>query len=389
MGKTILILGGGIGGTAAANVLSKLLKNHQIILVDREEYHLFRPSLPLLLVNLRHPHQIVRRLTDLEKKGVKFIQAEVNKVMPQRQQVETTQGLLNYDYLIVALGADQHPETVPGQIEAAFNPYNLQDACRLQQELQFFKSGRIIVFIAALPYTGPNGPYEFICLLDTYFRKRGVRNQIQLTLITPEPALFPLASRKINYKLAKLMTKKQIQVYTNAQVLALDHLKNELVLTDGRIFPGDLFIGIPTHRGSKALQHTSLALEQSWCLVDPHTLAAKLISTEAADNIYCIGDAAGLKVADGSRWAPKIGIFAHYQAEVVARNIALKLSGKTPQFRYQGKGAGVAMITDYNHASLLSINYYASQPRTFLLPPMSIGWLVKTAFEKYWLNCWF
>ena len=57
--------------------------------------------------------------------------------MPQRQQVETTQGLLNYDYLIVALGADQHPETVPGQIEAAFNPYNLQDACRLQQELQF------------------------------------------------------------------------------------------------------------------------------------------------------------------------------------------------------------------------------------------------------------
>ena len=80
MGKTILILGGGIGGTAAANVLSKLLKNHQIILVDREEYHLFRPSLPLLLVNLRHPHQIVRRLTDLEKKGVKFIQAEVNKL---------------------------------------------------------------------------------------------------------------------------------------------------------------------------------------------------------------------------------------------------------------------------------------------------------------------
>ena len=47
MGKTILILGGGIGGTAAANVLSKLLKNHQIILVDREEYHLFMVSITI------------------------------------------------------------------------------------------------------------------------------------------------------------------------------------------------------------------------------------------------------------------------------------------------------------------------------------------------------
>ena len=74
MHKTIVILGGGVGGVVTANILSKtLFREHRVVMIDCNTDHYFRGSYPLLLVNKRRPSQITRKLENLYQKGIEFI----------------------------------------------------------------------------------------------------------------------------------------------------------------------------------------------------------------------------------------------------------------------------------------------------------------------------
>jgi sulfide:quinone oxidoreductase len=53
-GKTILVLGGGIGGIVAASLIRKRLSRaHRVVLVERESQQVFSPSLLWLMVGAR------------------------------------------------------------------------------------------------------------------------------------------------------------------------------------------------------------------------------------------------------------------------------------------------------------------------------------------------
>ncbi len=333
MAKTVVVLGGGPGGVVTANVLSKTLPpKSRIVLVDRKESHHYQGSFPLLLVNRRQPRKITRKLENLSRKGIEFFQAEVERVLPTQRLVETDRGPLEYDYLVISLGAEHHPETVPGMAEGSYNPWNFEGACRLRQKLLRFKQGKIVFFIASLPYSCPPAPYEVMFLLDDFYRRRGLRGQVNLTLVTPEPTPESLAGPKVGESVRKMMEQRGIELITQAKVLSLDMEKRNLVLDHGIDVPGDLFIGVPPHWGPSVLRDSGLVEEGGWIEVDPHTLQTR------ADRVFAIGDAAALRLPVMKVWAPKAGIFAHYQAEVVARNIASLITGEIPSFRYTAKG---------------------------------------------------
>lgn len=385
MNKTILILGGGTGGVVAANVLRKLIpKNHQIIIIDQNDTHFFKASYPLLLIGKRQPQQIIRKLPDLQRKDIHFIQAKVEQIKPEYSQVKTNHGTISYDYLIIALGVEFHPETVPGLTSIGYNPYNFADLLSLRKELPQFKCGKIVVFLSSLPYTGLVAPYEYAFLLDSFFRSLNRRHKIELTLVTPEPFPIPLAAPKVGESLRKMLEQRQVRLITQAKILAIDESTKELVLDNGTRIPGDLFLGIPAQTGSKVIKDSPLSTEGGWIEVDPHTMATRF------SNVYGVGDGAATRLPLTKEWAPKAGVFAHFQAEVVARNIALQIAGKPATFKYKGKAAGAAMITDLQRARLISINYYAKPyPQTIMLRPTIMGYGAKIAFEKYWLNRWF
>ena len=70
MGKTVLILGGGVGGLVTANELrAKLAKEHRIVVVDRENTFVFSPSLLWLMTGDRTAAKISKPLARLERKG--------------------------------------------------------------------------------------------------------------------------------------------------------------------------------------------------------------------------------------------------------------------------------------------------------------------------------
>ena len=114
-GKTVLVLGGGVGGVVTARELRKLLPApHRVVLVEREREHLFAPSLLWLMVGMREAKAIRRPLAELAKKGLEVRTGEIEAIDPVARRVTVSGETLAADYLVVTLGADLAPETIPG-----------------------------------------------------------------------------------------------------------------------------------------------------------------------------------------------------------------------------------------------------------------------------------
>ncbi|ATW27985.1 NAD(P)/FAD-dependent oxidoreductase [Candidatus Formimonas warabiya] len=327
-----LILGGGAGGIVASSVLKKAMGSAmQVTVVDRQPNHYYPASFPLLMIGERKPADITRELKRLERKKIETLLDEVVEIDTAGHRVITKQRCLDYDYLIIALGVEYHPETVPGFREFVLNAYQFEEVVEINRRLTDFSSGQIVFFISSLPYKCPPAPYEIMFLLDQFFRQRGLRHQVKLTIVTPDFSPEPLAGPKVGQSVRKMLAERGMELITEAKILAVE--KHALILDHGTKIPADLLLGIAPHWTPEVLRHTDLVDSSGYIEVDQHTMETR------HPGIYAIGDAAAVKLPVMGAYAPKAAIFAHYQAEVVARNIARLARGLSPGFRYAGNGA--------------------------------------------------
>jgi sulfide:quinone oxidoreductase len=184
-GKTILVLGAGVGGLAAANELRRLLPSeHRLVLVEKNSRHAFAPSFLWLMTGDRQPEQISRDVRTLVRPGVEVIMAEAQAIDFANRTVQTrapgTVGFEThpYDYLIVALGAGLALEAMPGLAEAAHSFYTLEGAARLRDALQTYDGGKVAVVVSALPYKCPGAPHEGAMLIADTLHKRGLKCEL-------------------------------------------------------------------------------------------------------------------------------------------------------------------------------------------------------------------
>jgi sulfide:quinone oxidoreductase len=81
---------------------------------------------------------------------------------------------------------------------------------------------------------------------------------------------------------------------------------------------------------------------------------------------------------------PKAGVFAHYQAETVAHNIAQKIAGKTPEKTFNGDGQCFLELGE-GKAGYAGGNFYGSPlPNVKMKKPGYFWHWMKVWFEKYW-----
>ncbi len=379
----ILILGGGIGGVAAANVLAKSLSlEHRITLLDRRKNHVFKSSFPLLMIDKRNPENIKKKLAGLYQKGIDFIQAEVKGVYPEEAVVRTERGPFKYDYLIISLGAEQQPAALPGFSEGAFNAFNLEHMDDLRCRLPDFKKGRIVFFISGFPVICPTAPFEMVFLLDEYFRQRGDRDKVEISMVTPESSLQLLIGPGASSELGNMMAEQKINLIAGTEILALDYHAGRLCLDHGLSIEGELFMGVPPCRGPQVLSDSFLVEDGGWITVDPHTLETR------ARNVYAIGDATGIRLPFMKVLAPKYGVFAQYQAAVVAKNIASLIDGRKPGSRFKGRGR-LVIRTGFGRARYYALNYYRKpKPLATLYRPMRSAYWAKAVHERNWFTRW-
>lgn len=383
MAGDIVILGGGVGGLVAANRLRKTLgKERRVVLVDRKARYEFAPSFPWLMMGLRRPAQITRDLARLGRKGVDFLNVEVSKIDPANRVVRTSNGDLGYDYLVLALGAELAPETLPGFQGVAHHIYELEAATKFREALMGFRGGRILMGISSLPYKCPAAPYEAALLSDYLLRKRGLREKVEVQFFTPEPYPLPVAGAKVGGMVRELLEARGIAYTPKLKLAQIDGERREAHFENGEKRGFDLFFAIPPHRCPSPIKETDLTDSSGWVAVDPRKLRTKY------DDLYALGDVTGIKLPSGMM-LPKAGVFAHGQAEVVAHNIAADILGGGGEKEWDGFGS-CFLETGFGRSGYASGNFYANpNPQVNFRRPRRIWHWGKILFEKYWLWRWF
>lgn len=380
--KTVLILGAGTGGLVAAHRLRRMLdKEHRVILVDRSPVYSFAPSYTWVMLGRRDARRISRDLRSVEKKGIEFLLGEVQAIDAADKRVTVNEREVEFDYLIVALGAAYSSDEIPG-LGQCWTFYHLDGADGLSERLQTFASGRVALVVSALPVKCPAAPYEGALLLDDYFRRRRLREDIDIHLYTPEPTPLVSAGQSAGARVMELLSSRGAGFTPSARLVEVDQRSKLISFSDGSQASFDLLIATPVHSCPTVLRHSGLAAEGGWVPVDRETLAT------AFEDVYAIGDATEISLSE-DRVLPKTGVFAHGQAEVVSRNIAAEIAGAQPIWAFGGQGS-CFLSTEAGKAALVTGNFFTEPaPDVELRGPNSRWHWAKVGFERLWLWRWF
>jgi sulfide:quinone oxidoreductase len=382
-GNTVVVLGGGTGGIVAAHRLRReLAADDRVVLVERDPVYRFAPSFLWVLTGERRPEQISRDLGCLRRRGIEVVPAEARAIDTDARRIETANGPIAYDRLVVALGAELAPGLLPGFAETALDVYTLDGAVQAGRALAAFAGGRVAVLVSRLPYKCPAAPYETALLTEALLRERELRARSSIDVYTPEPLPMPTAGPELGAAVRGLLESRGIGFHPEQAVERIESETRELVLEDGERVPFDLLLGIPPHSAPVAVRESPLAGPSGFVPVDRSTLAT------AVEGVFAIGDVTSIPIAEG-KFLPKAGVFAHGQAEVVAKRIAAELRGRTPTAGFDGKGACFLELGE-GSAAYASGDFYAEpRPQVRMRRPGRHWHLGKVAFEHYWLWRWF
>ncbi len=382
--KTALILGGGVGGVVAANTLRKLLpRQHRIIVIDQEDKHIFASSLLWVMIGMRRAEQIVRPLSLLNRKGIEFVRGRIEKISPETKTVRVAGRELSGDAIVISLGAELAPEIIPGLNDVGRNIYTLDGASAIYVDLAAFRGGKIVILTTNPVYKCPAAPYEAAMLVESFCRKHGTRNKIEIALYTAEPGPMGTAGPKVSAAVRQIVESKGIKYYPSHQVMEVDPTARKISFSGGATANFDLLFYVPPHRAPEVVKQAGLVSENGWGVVDHHTFQTKY------QGVYAIGDVVAVPLKMGKP-LPKAGVFAHGQAEVVAHNIAHEWTGRQGEAR-SFDGHGLCFIETGDHrAGIGSGNFYAEPAPAVAIKPPALRWhILKILFEKYWFWKWF
>lgn len=377
--RTVLVLGGGVGGVVAANELrARLPAGDRVVVVDRERDQLFAPSLLWLMVGMRRPERLTKPIARYLRSGVELVTAEVQAIDPAGRHVETSTGELVADALVIALGAELAPETTPGYAEAAHDFFALDGAASFAGALAAFAGGRVAIAVTALPFKCPAAPYEAALLVDADLRRRALRERSEIDVYTPEPAPMPVAGPAMGRAVVALLDERGIRFHPNRPVRGYDPAGRSIAFADGGLAEYDLLAAVPPHRSPSAVRESGLANPGGWIPVDSRTLAT------SAEDVYAVGDCSAIPLSNG-KFLPKAGVFAHAEALVVADRIAAGFgAGAAPEF----DGVGYCWVELGAGRAAFAVGEFFAEPdpTVALRRPGRVWHAGKVAFERYWLG---
>jgi sulfide:quinone oxidoreductase len=387
MGYRVVILGGGTGGTLTANRLRRLYSEVEadITVIDQDDRHVYQPGLLFVPFGLASADDIVRPRGRQLHRGIAYVNSAIDRVDLETNQVTLEDGTtFGYDVLVVATGAVLIPEeteglTGAGWMDKVFTFYSLKGASALATALAAFDGGQLVVNVVDMPIKCPVAPLEFCFLADWYFHERGIRDQVQLTYVTPLDGAFtkPVASTR----LAGMLADKGIDLVTEFNTGDVDGVGGHLGAYDGRSVDFDLAVIVPLHGGAPYVGRSpGLGDELNFVPTDEHTLQSK-----AAPNVFVIGDAANVP-------ASKAGSVTHFEGEVLVENIRRYLAGDPLDARFDGHtncfietGFHKALLIDFNYDTEPLPGHYPSRIGLPLLAESRLNHLGKLMFQWfYW-----
>jgi len=348
--KKLLVLGAGSAGTMVVNRMNRMLNRDewQITVVDPDPLHYYQPAYLFMPFGYIKEKDVYKPRRDFIPSTVNYIQEKVEIIEPEHNKVRLESGtILDYDFLVIATGAEIHPEETPGLAEhewgkSIHNFYTFDGAVALTKTLCDWKGGRMVVNVVDTPIKCPVAPLEFLFFADWCFRKHGRRDRVELVYATPLSGAFtkPVASKI----LGDLLDQRNIIVEPDFLVEHVDPDARKLVSYDEREVNYDLLVSIPLNKGADMVGKSGLGDELNFSPVNKHTFLS-----DKFNNIFVLGDASNAP-------ASKAGSVAHYSIDLWGENFLHYIEGKELKPLYDGH-SNCFIESGYDRGMMIDFNY--------------------------------
>ncbi len=375
-GSKILVLGGGFGGVQAAiEARASLDASHEVTIVDRNRVPHLCGMNPLLIVGERDTDKAGRSLGRLANRGISYVEGNIDSIDTSGQKVVTSVGTLDYDYLVIALGAAYDWDAVPGASDA-YSFYDFDYARHLRRRLSRIKRGRIVIAAAKPPYKCPPAPLETAMIINWWARKKGIRKDIDISVYIPEPGPLGVAGKEASMRVRAALDRRGIELVTAAGVTEVSPNGREASFANGSSTIADIIATIPVHKIPDTVAASDVANGKPWVPVNRETL-----ETTTA-NVFAIGDVN--VVPSGDFAIPKAGVFAAGQGVKVGEIIASRINGSAEPEPYDGLGFCFMAYSGGRSATVGGEFLAEGGPDTVLTEPTVSGMKSKERFERDW-----
>lgn len=399
----IVVIGAGIAGLPAVYELRHLLsRSHRVTLISPSPKFTFIPSLPwvtLGLTSLSNVQIDIKKALEkhsqrlLNNRSIELIIGEVTQLDPINQEITVGDSIIPYDFAIIATGAELALDVIPGlgpeggYTQSVCNPHHAEIA--RQAWLKFLDNAGPIV-VGAMPGAGCFGPiYEFAMLADFVLRKYNIRQQIPITLITPEPYAGHLGVSGManSAELVKnMLGNREIKLIENT---AITHISaDKITCANGDNIPFSYSMLLPAFKGPNfARNFPGLGDEKGFIPVLPSCQHHKF------DSIYAAGVAVQIIPPEKTPipiGVPKTGQMSEAMAIAAVHNIALRLgeiSGEPVKPTLEAicladfGDTGIAFIA----SPVLPDPLTGKRRKAVALQGRWVSW-IKLAFERFFLT---
>ncbi|HUX64581.1 FAD/NAD(P)-binding oxidoreductase [Sulfuricella sp.] len=394
----IVILGAGIGGMSCAYEMREQLRpEDKVTVISDSPLFQFVPSNPWVGVNWRTKEDITIPIAPyFERKGINLIATPAQRVHPEKNQVELTDGqIVDYDFLVIATG----PKLAFDEVEGMGPGKNTYSICHVDHAVeagkawdQFIRDPGPIV-VGAVQMASCYGPaYEFAMIMDTDLRRRKIRDKVPMTFVTAEPYIGHLGLGGVGDSkglMESVMRDRHIKWICNAKVTKVEPGKMFVTELDdmGNVkkeheLPFKHSMMLPAFKGVDAVFGIEgLTNPRGFILIDPFQRNPKY------NNIYAIGVCVAIPPVEATpvpTGAPKTGYMIETMVTATAHNIRAVLDGKEPDYKATWNAICLADFGDTGAA-------FVALPQ---IPPRNVNWfkegkwvhLAKIAFEKYFIR---
>ena len=345
MNPRVVIAGAGFGGLTCARALKHAPVD--VLIVDRNNYHLFTPLLYQVASALLDPGEIARPVRALIRPlaNVDFKVADVIGADLDGRRLLTDQGAIPYDYLVLATGSQSDYFGNASLAQHAFGLKDLDEGLALRNRIlsQFEASSwvtdaalRRVLLTFAVVGAGPTGVElagslaELIRLVLRKDYRDLELSEVRVVLLEGAPAPLGTFAPALREAARKSLEKKGVEVMLGAKVESVD--EGSINLVGGKAVAAGTVIWTAGVRASMLGQDLGLELvRQSRVKVDA------TLQVPGHPAVFVVGDLAGATV--GGVPLPMLIPVAMQEGKQVAATIAeLVRNGEARAFRYKDPG---------------------------------------------------
>lgn len=378
----VVIVGAGFGGLNAARALRNAPV--RVVLLDRNNYHLFQPLLYQVATAGVSPSDIAYpvRAVFRSQTNLEFRLCEMTGADFEAQRIDTSTGPISYDYLILAPGGENNFFGVDSVARNGFGLKDLEDAIGIRNHILYaFEAAsqtddpeacealRRFVVVGGGP-TGVESAGALSELIRLVLRKDYPAlelDDVSILLLEMTDELLPGFPPDLSRHAAKTLAEKNVEVRFGARVVDFDGRTvtlegGEKILTYSLIWSAGV-------RAVSLLDRLGLSQARQGRVVVKPTL-----QVPEFPHVFVIGDAAYFE-HENDKGLPMVAPVAIQQGKLAARNIQRLITGADLDvFRYQDPGS---LATIGRNAAVARIKRFRFKG--------FVAWLVWLAVHLFWL----